>query len=100
LYREKTLFWGTVGSFAISFLLLLVAGTLISTGRHKLRAEVDAGVTVGVVASLFTACSALGMTLYRNDQLSLPHLLAVWATFIASCTLNGMLLVLVVGNTP
>ncbi|KAF5673306.1 hypothetical protein FHETE_3430 [Fusarium heterosporum] len=100
LYREKTLFWGTVGSFIISFLLLLVSGTLIFTGRHKLRAEVDAGVTVGVVASLFTSCSALGMTLYRNDNLSLPHLLAVWATFIASCTLNGMLLILVVGNSP
>jgi len=100
LYREKTLFWGTVSSFAVSFLLLLVAGTLISTGRHKLRAEVDAGVTVGVVASLFTSCSALGMTLYRHDQLSLPHLMAVWTTFIASCILNGMLLILVVGNSP
>ncbi|QPC68495.1 hypothetical protein HYE67_010726 [Fusarium culmorum] len=100
LYREKTLFWGTVGSFAVSFLLILVAGTLISTGRHKLHAEVDAGVTVGVVASLFTSCSALGMTLYRHDQLSLPHLMAVWTTFIASCILNGMLLILVVGNSP
>lgn len=100
LYREKTLFWGSVSSFAVSFLLLLIAGTLISTGRHKLRAEVDAGVTVGVVASLFTACSALGMTLYRQDQLSLPHLFAVWTTFIASCILNGMLLILVVGNSP
>ncbi|KAF5018534.1 hypothetical protein F66182_9468 [Fusarium sp. NRRL 66182] len=99
LYREKTLFWGTVSSFAVSF-LLLIAGTLISTGRHKLRAEVDAGVTVGVVASLFSSCSALGMTLYRNDQLSLPHILAVWITFVASCILNGMLLILVVGNSP
>ncbi|PNP57331.1 hypothetical protein FNYG_15224 [Fusarium nygamai] len=77
LHREKTLFWGTVSSFAVSFLLFLVAGTLIFTGRHKLRAEVDAGVTIGVVASLFTACSALGMTIYRHDQLSLPYLLAV-----------------------
>ncbi|KAF9772675.1 hypothetical protein IL306_009599 [Fusarium sp. DS 682] len=100
LYREKTLFWGTVSSFAVSLLLLLVAGTLISTGRHKLRAEVDAGVTVGVVASLFTACSALGMTLYRHGRLSFPHLLAVWTTFIACCILNGMLLILVVGNSP
>ncbi|KAM0557150.1 hypothetical protein ACHAPJ_005413 [Fusarium lateritium] len=100
LYREKALFWGTVSAFAGSFLLLIIAGTLISTGRHKLRAEVDAGVTVGVVASLFSACSALGMTLYRHDSLSLPHLLAVWTTFVASCILNGMLLILVVGNSP
>uniref|UniRef100_A0A0D2XRR4 SPX domain-containing protein n=1 Tax=Fusarium oxysporum (strain Fo5176) TaxID=660025 RepID=A0A0D2XRR4_FUSOF len=83
LHREKTLFWGTVSSFAVSFLLFLVAGTLIYTGRHKLRAEVDAGVTIGVVASLFTACSAL-----------------VWTTFVTSCVLNGMLLILVVRNSP
>ncbi|KAJ9419362.1 hypothetical protein FOXG_07232 [Fusarium oxysporum f. sp. lycopersici 4287] len=100
LHREKTLFWGTVSSFAVSFLLFLVAGTLIYTGRHKLRAEVDAGVTIGVVASLFTACSALGMTIYRHDQLSLPYLLAVWTTFVTSCVLNGMLLILVVRNSP
>ncbi|EXK76087.1 hypothetical protein FOQG_19153 [Fusarium oxysporum f. sp. raphani 54005] len=100
LHREKTLFWGTVSSFAVSFLLFLVSGTLIYTGRHKLRAEVDAGATVGVVASLFTACSALSMTTYRYDQLSLPYLLAVWTTFVTSCALNGMLLILVVRNSP
>lgn len=99
-YREKTLFWGTVCSFAVSYLLLLIAGTLISTGRHRLRAEVDAGVTVGVVASLFSACSALGMTLYRRDPLSLPYQLLVWVAFISACLLNGMLLILVVGNAP
>ncbi|KAF4976790.1 hypothetical protein FZEAL_6596 [Fusarium zealandicum] len=99
-YREKSLFWGTIGCFVISFLLLIIAATLIFTGRHKLRVEVDAGVTVGVVASLFSSCSALGMTLYRYDPLSLLHQLAVWAAFIASCLLNGMLLILVVGNSP
>ncbi|KAF4333690.1 hypothetical protein FBEOM_12486 [Fusarium beomiforme] len=100
LYREKTLFWGTVSAFTVSFLLFLVAGTLIFTGRHKLRAEVDAGVTIGVASSLFTACSALGMTIYRQDQLSLRYLLAVWTTFVTSCVLNGMLLILVVRNSP
>lgn len=99
-YRETVLFWGTVGCFLLSLILLAVAGILISTGRHKLRVEVDAGVTVGVVTSLFTACSALGMTLYRRDTLSFPHRLSVWSTFVAVCLLNGMLLVLVVGNSP
>ncbi|KAM5352337.1 hypothetical protein ACJ41O_005060 [Fusarium nematophilum] len=99
-YREKTLFWGSVCCFAVSFLLLLIAGTLIMTGRHKLRVEVDAGATIGVVASLFSACSALGMTLYRRDPLSLSYQSVVWAAFIASCLLNGMLLILVVGNAP
>ncbi|KAK0387248.1 hypothetical protein NLU13_5561 [Sarocladium strictum] len=99
-YREHVLFLGTIGCFVASFILLIIAGILISTGRHKLRVEVDAGVTVGVVVSLFCACSALGMTLYRKDVLPLVHRLAVWSAFIASCVLNGMLLILVVGNSP
>ncbi|KAK2052017.1 hypothetical protein LY76DRAFT_620839 [Colletotrichum caudatum] len=85
--------------FGISFLLLLVAGILISTGRHKLRAEVDAGVTVGVVASMFSACLALGMSLYRWDDLGVWQRVAVYSTFFAACVLNGMLLIPVVGNT-
>ncbi|KAK1986207.1 SPX domain-containing protein [Colletotrichum cereale] len=97
-YREQVLFWGTLGCFGVSFLLLLVAGILISVGRHKLRAEVDAGVTVGVVASLFSACLALGMSLYRRDSLGVGQRTAVYTSFFAACVLNGMLLILVVGN--
>ncbi|KAK7407924.1 hypothetical protein QQX98_009935 [Neonectria punicea] len=99
-YRENALFWGTIGCFLASFLLLAIASILIFTGKHKLRAEVDAGVTVGVVASLFSACSALGMTMYRRDPLPFTYQLMVGGSFIASCILNGMLLILVVGNTP
>ncbi|KAH8699775.1 hypothetical protein BGZ61DRAFT_477744 [Ilyonectria robusta] len=99
-YREDVFFWGTIGCFMTSFILLAVAGILIFTGKHKLRAEVDAGVTVGVVASLFSACSALGMTMYRRDPLPLTYKLMVWGSFVASCLLNGMLLILVVGNAP
>ncbi|TDZ31557.1 hypothetical protein C8035_v001529 [Colletotrichum spinosum] len=97
-YRERVLFWSTIGCFGVSFLLLLVAGILIATGRHKLRVEVDAGVTVGVVASLFSACIALGMTIYRRDPIGIWQRLAIYSSFITSCVLNGMLLVLVVGN--
>ncbi|KAL2758103.1 hypothetical protein ACRALDRAFT_1074834 [Sodiomyces alcalophilus JCM 7366] len=97
-YRERALSWGTLGSFAASYVLLAVAGVLIATGRHRLRAQVDAGVTVGAVASLFCACLGLGMALYRNDQLGLLHQLAVWVAFIAACVLNGILLVMVVSN--
>jgi hypothetical protein len=99
-YRERVLFIGTIGCFVASFILLAIASLLISTGRHKLRVEVDAGVTVGVMMSLFCACTALGMTLYRTDNLSIVHQLTVWSAFVASCILNGMLLVLVVGNSP
>lgn len=99
-YRERVLLLATIGCFAASFILLAIAGLLIATGRHKLRVEVDAGVTVGAVASLFSACSGLGMMLYRRDPLTMLHRLAVWSAWVASCVLNGMLLVLVVGNTP
>lgn len=98
-YRERVLLRGSAGCLVASFFLLGVAGTLMATGRRRLRVEVDAGVTVGVMASL-CACAGLGMTLYRRDALPLTHRLAVWGAFAASCLLNGMLLVLVVGSTP
>lgn len=99
-YRERVFFWGAIGSLVASYLLLAIAGILISTGRHKLRIEVDAGVTVGVVASLCSACSALVMTMSRQDPLPLSYRLTVWTSFVVSCLLNGMLLILVVGNAP
>jgi hypothetical protein len=98
-YREKVLFWGTVGCYTASIVLLGVAAVLISTGRHRLRVEVDAGVTLGVVASLGCACAALGMNFAREDTMSWINRLTVWLTFALVCVLNGMLLVLVMGNT-
>ncbi|KAM0333258.1 hypothetical protein ACHAQA_001918 [Verticillium albo-atrum] len=97
-YRESALAWATIGSFAASFVLLGVASILIVTGKHKLRVEVDAGVTVGSVTSLFCACLGIGMVLYRRDTLSVAYRAAVWTSFLAACVLNGMLLILVVGN--
>lgn len=99
-YRENVLFWVTAGCFAASFALLAISSVLISTGRHKMRVEVDAAVTVGVACSLLSACSALGATLYRRDPLTISYRVMVGSTFIASCLLNSMLLVLVVGNAP
>lgn len=99
-YRDRVLFWGSIGSFAASFVLLAFAGVLITTGRHRLRVEVDAASTVGVAASLFCAVSALVMALYRGGRLSTSYQLMTWSAFIAACILNGMLLVLVVNNVP
>ena len=97
-YRENVLLWGTIGSYATSFLLIAIASVLLSTGRHKLRVEVDAGVTLGVVASLFCACAGLGMMLYRRDALSLSYRIVVWGVFVAAFLLNAMLLILVLGS--
>ncbi|KAG6019942.1 hypothetical protein E4U41_003028 [Claviceps citrina] len=99
-YREKLAMWTTLGCFVFSFVLLGVDSMLLLTGRHKLRVEVDAGVTVGTMMSLFCAGSGLGMTLYRRDALPLSYKVVVWSAFFASCTLNGMILILVLGNAP
>lgn len=99
-YRENVLFWATIGCYGASFSFLAISSVLISTGRHKLRVEVDAAVTVGVALGLLCACSALGMSLYRRDPLTVSYRIMIWSTFVAACLLNGMLLVLVVGNAP
>jgi hypothetical protein len=98
--RERVLFWGIWACLAASFALMGIAAILIKTGKHKMRLEVDAGVTLGIVASLGAACAGLGMSFSRQDQLGWVNVLAVWSTFMAACILNGMLLVLVVGNAP
>ncbi|KAL7622806.1 hypothetical protein AAE478_006485 [Parahypoxylon ruwenzoriense] len=97
-YRDTVLTRAVVFAFAAAFILLVISGVLISTGRHKLRLEVDAGVTVGSVASLCCACMGLGAMLYRQSPVGCMYSLAVWAAFVAVCTLNAMLLVLVVGT--
>ncbi|KAK0708376.1 hypothetical protein B0H67DRAFT_648448 [Lasiosphaeris hirsuta] len=100
LYRERVLFWGTWWCFLASYLLMGIAALLIMTGRHKLRLEVDAGVTLGIMTSLGAACAALGMSFSRQDVLGCGAKLAVWTAFMTVCVLNGILLVLVVGNAP
>jgi len=99
LYREKLLFRSTVGSFSAAVILLVIAGILLSAGRHHLRVEVDAGVTAGIVASLLFASMGFVCMLYRKERLGWLHRICVGVTFVALCVLNGMMLVLVAGNT-
>ncbi len=96
--REHSYFWGMVLSYATSFLVLGLAAVSFATGRHKERLQVDASASLGVVASFFFACLALGLNMARGDRLGLAHSLAVWTTFATVCILNGFLLVLVVGS--
>jgi hypothetical protein len=98
-YREMLLLQATFGSFAASLVLLITAGILVATGRHHLRIEVDAGVIVGVVSSLFFAALGFGMMLYRKDSLGWLHQLLVTVVFATICISNGVLLVMVAGNT-
>jgi hypothetical protein len=98
-HRESLLFQGTIWSFVASCLLLLIATILVTTGRHRLRVEVDAGVTVGVVASLFFATLGLSVMLCRWNRCGLIQRTLVGLTFLGVCIGSGMLLVLVMGNT-
>ncbi|KAI2625108.1 hypothetical protein GGR54DRAFT_551964 [Hypoxylon sp. NC1633] len=98
MYRDKVLTRTVIGGFFAAFILVLVSGVLVATGRQKLRLEVDAGVTVGSVASLFCGCMGLGAMLYRHFPIGLLYTLAVWAAFVAVCALNAMLLILVVDS--
>lgn len=98
-YRARVLLWATVGGFAVSFVLLGLTGVLISAGRRRLRAEVDAGAVVGAVASLACACAALSVNVARPDPPGWAGWMAVWAAFAIVCALNGVLLVVVAGRS-
>ncbi|KAK3995775.1 hypothetical protein QBC44DRAFT_319379 [Cladorrhinum sp. PSN332] len=97
-YRDTTLFRGTWGCYAVACVLMGICAVLISTGRHKKRLEVDAGVTLGIMTSLGLACAAICMTGSRVERVSWLGRLATWGMFVGVCAVNGVLLVLVVGN--
>ena len=97
--RERLLFRGTIASFMAAFLLLFIAALLAVTGRHRLRVEVDAGVIVGIVASLLFATLGFTAMLCRRTPLGILHVTCVSASFLTICILSGFLLVLVMGNT-
>ncbi|KAI0446982.1 hypothetical protein F4803DRAFT_426449 [Xylaria telfairii] len=98
-YQDRMLTRGIVLAFIAAFVLLGVSGVLVTTGKRRLRLEVDAGATLGSVASLFCACMGLGAMLYRQYPAGYLYCLAVWASFVAVCALNGILLVLVASNS-
>ncbi|KAK4229339.1 SPX domain-containing protein [Podospora fimiseda] len=97
-YRDKMLFRGTWACYAVACVLMGICAVLISTGRHKKRLEVDAGVTLGIMTSLGLACAAICMTGSRVEKMSWLARLATWGMFAGVCAVNGVLLVLVVGN--
>ena len=101
LFKKNALFWGALGAFILSFVLLGIAGVLLATGRKKARIEVDAGVTLGAVASLSCAVAALCMTWYRGrlGRVGIGGWCVVGATFAAAAVLDCLLLVVVVGDT-
>jgi hypothetical protein len=97
-YRERVLEWATWGCFPVTFVLMSIATMLIATDRQKMRLEVDAGVTVGIVMSLGAACAGLCMAGAKDDRVGLLGWLAVWSAFARECIANGALLAMVMKN--
>ena len=97
-YRDTMLVRGTWGCYAVACVLMGIAAVLVSTGRHKKRLEVDAGVTMGIMTSLGLACAAICMSGSREEKVSWLARLAAMGMFAAICLVNGILLVLVVRN--
>ncbi|KAE8445285.1 hypothetical protein EG329_013523 [Mollisiaceae sp. DMI_Dod_QoI] len=93
--KEDLLFRTMLGSFGASLLFLLIASILVATGKKKLRVEVDAGVIVGIIASLCFNMAAIGAVLGRQERLTWLHRSLVTVAFIGICVFNGMLLVIV-----
>jgi len=98
-YRDHVLLWGTLVGYMVSFALMAIATVLVVTGRHRMRLEVDAGVTLGIMASLGAACASLCMACSRN-AVSWATKISVGVAFVVACVGNGVLLVWVVGNAP
>lgn len=97
-YQETVLFLGSIACYITSLILLFIASILMATGRHKLRIEVDLGVVIAVVTSIFFAILGLASMSYRERKGSLSIILAS-IMFVVICLVNGGLLVFVVGNT-
>ncbi len=97
--RDQVLLWATWGCFGAAFVLMGIAGVLIAIGRHKTRSKVDAGATVGIMTSLGAACAGLCMTGSRRDKIGWVGRAALRAAFAVMCVVNGVLLMLVMGNT-
>ena len=93
-YRARILLRATAACLVTAALFAVVAGVLLSAGRKKRRAQVDAGAGVGVVASVFAGCGAVGMDLVRGGGWLWRAV--VWVVAGAVLVVDGMLLVLVV----
>lgn len=91
--RENLAFYTIIGCFAASFILFVVAELLASTGKKKLRTEVDTGVILGVFSSLLFATMGFCLSHCHYENVSWTHKLAITAIFALCCILNGFLLI-------
>ena len=90
--REALLFRSCIASFASSFILVVVATILITTGRRKAANAVDAGVIIGVGSSLVFAVMGVGSMLRREDNVGWLHRAVIILLFVCVVLSGGFLL--------
>ena len=90
--REAFLFHSCIASFVSSFILLIVAAILITTGRRKAANAVDVGVIIGVVSSLVFAVMGLGGMVRRKDDVGWVHRAVVFLVFVCVVLASSVLL--------
>ncbi|KAL8711376.1 MAG: hypothetical protein Q9220_004273 [cf. Caloplaca sp. 1 TL-2023] len=90
--RELLLTRCCTASFVASFVLLIVAGLLASSGRRKAHLEVDAGIVTGVVFSLVFSLAGVGCMLQRNEKAGMIQKVSVFTMMVIVCIGSGLLL--------
>ncbi|KAG9788836.1 hypothetical protein ABEF95_014054 [Exophiala dermatitidis] len=88
---ERTLFSFYSGLLALSYVLLLMSGILLATGRRKALVEVDAGVVAGIVFAEACAVTAVILIFMRKQRLSVVHW-GIVGVMVASIVVLGVAL--------
>ena len=96
--RERTLQQSYVALTVLAYVLLVMSGALLATGRKKKRLEVDAGVVTGAVSAFACIGIAIVLICMRRESLGPIH----WGFFAVQVAVVGTvgiaLLVLMLGN--
>ncbi|KAL8948665.1 MAG: hypothetical protein Q9222_005162 [Ikaeria aurantiellina] len=90
--RELLLARCCIASFVASFVLLIVAGLLASSGRRKAHLEVDVGIVTGVVFSLVFSLVGVGCMLQRKEKVGIIQKVFVFLMLVIICIGSGLLL--------
>ncbi|KAL8659419.1 MAG: hypothetical protein Q9226_000446 [Calogaya cf. arnoldii] len=81
-----------IALYAASFVLLIIAALLASSGRRKAHLEVDVGVITGVAFSLVFAIAAVGCAMGRRERVGIFQRICVLMALTVVCACSGILL--------
>ena len=81
----------TTLSLVASAVLSVLIFTLAATGRKKQKGEVDAGILLGVIASLFFALVGLTSVLTSRERIGVVNWAVIGTVFCAVCLADGVL---------